>query len=249
VSGEVKNITISNCIIRTLCAAVKIGWPEAGNFNISGVTVTNCNIYGTNRGIGINQNNGAVKENITVNNIVFDSNTPTVFVRPIHIDLRKGKDTSRKNGIIRNVNISNFTAYTQGSILITAQKGTAIENLTLSNIKLFYTYIEDPVLYGKNPTSKQASNNNPEARVAKSAIVIENVKNLAVDKVFITWPEANVPEEWKIDTKIENGSVKLHHIDYSKSRQKEFSIWGRGLKNALIDTRFSEASKPGLKKH
>jgi hypothetical protein len=247
VPGDVSNVTINNCLIRTLCAAVKIGWPGDRN-NIRDVTVSNCNILSSNRGLAIYQSYG-ITENISVSNMIFNSNTPVVFTRPIHIDLRKYRDTTMHTGVIRNVCISNFTATTQGRILVTAEKGSWIENLTLRGITMMYPYIEDPGLYARHPSSDQASNRNPEARVARAAIVTENVKNLLISDIHVTWPSDPVPPEWRIETKIENGSMKLHHPDYTTPRPVEFSVlWGRGLDNPLVDLSLASSSVPGLPK-
>lgn len=249
VPGEVKNVTISNCIIRTLCAAIKIGWPGDKN-NISDISVSNCNIWGSNRGIAIYQSYG-ITENISVSNIVFESNTPIIFTRPIHIDLRRQRDTTRQIGIVRNIGISNFTARTQGRILITAEEGGFIENLSLSDIKLQYQYFEDPGVYAKNPASDQSSNKSPEARVAKAALAAENVKNLWINNLQIIWPGDKVPDDWKIDNKIENGSfTNLYHPDYSTARPVEFSVfWGKGIEKAYINAPLSEPSTKGVEKY
>ena len=249
VPGDVKNVTISNCIIRTLCAAIKIGWPGDKN-NISDISVSNCNIWGSNRGIAIYQSYG-ITENISVSNIVFESNTPIIFTRPIHIDLRRQRDTTRQIGIVRNIGISNFTARTQGRILITAEEGGFIENLSLSDIKLQYQYFEDPGVYAKNPASDQSSNKSPEARVAKAALAAENVKNLWINNLQIIWPGDKVPDDWKIDNKIENGSfTNIYHPDYSTARPVEFSVfWGKGIEKAYINAPLSEPSAKGVEKY
>jgi hypothetical protein len=241
-------VTVSNCIIRTLCAAIKIGWPGDRN-NISDITVSNCNIWGSNRAFAIYQSYG-ITENVTVSNIVFESNTPIIFTRPIHIDLRRRNDTTTQVGIVRNIAICNFTATTQGRILITAEEGGFIENLSLSDIKMQYPYFEDPEVYAKNPASSQSSNKSPEARVAKAAIVAENIKGLWINNVQIMWPGDDVPDEWKIDNKIENGSfTNLYHPDYSKARPVEFSVfWGRKLHQAYIHVPLARSSDPALPK-
>lgn len=247
VPGDVRNVTVSNCIIRTLCAAVKIGWPGDRN-NIRDITVSNCNILGSNRGLAIYQSYG-ITENINVSNIVFNSNTPVVFTRPIHIDLRKYRDTTMHTGLIRNVCISNFTATTQGRILVTAEKGSFIENLSLQGITLTYPYIEDPELYARTPSSDQASNRNPEARIARAAIVAENVKNIVLSDVRVTWPGSEVPVDWRTGNKIENGSMNLHDPDYSTPRPVEFSVfWGRGLENPIVNIPQASPSVEGLPK-
>jgi len=235
VDREVERVTVSNCVIRSQCAALKVGWP--GNpHDIRQVTFTNCVVFGSNRGVAVyHPGRGAVVENVAVSNIVFDSNVPVILTRPIHIDLRKGRDGSPA-GRIRNVLISNFLARTQGRVLITAEAGTVLENIVLRDIQLEYPYLEDPRRLGANPASDQCSNRNPEARTATAAIVMENIDNIRIDGLTVSWPHELPPEDWRIPVKRENGSFdRLYNFDYGTTVPPVFSaIWARGIRNGTV---------------
>ena len=83
---------------------------------------------------------------------------------------------------------------------------------------------------------------NPEAKIARAALVVENVSNLVVDNFTVDWPESDeVPADWAFPKRIANGTLDAIYHDYSSSRQTEFNaIWGRGLDGGYIHT-------PGLK--
>ncbi len=65
--------------------------------------------------------------------------------------------------------------------------------------------------------------------------MLENVKNVSISDINITWPENMVPKEWRINNKIENGSLTIRRINYFNPRQAEFTvIWGREFEIAVI---------------
>ena len=235
VDRDVERVTVSNCVIRSLCAALKVGWP-GNKHNIRQVAISNCVLFGSNRGVAVyHPGPGAVVEDIVVSNIVFDSNTPVVLTRPIHIDLRRTPGAAEA-GRIRNVSISNFTARTQGRVLMTAEAGTVLENITLRDVHLTYPYLEDPRQLGANPASDQCSNRSPEARVATAAVVAENIENLEIDGLTVTWPEGPAPEEWRIPVKRENGTFdRLYNFEYGTVAPPDFSvIWARGIRSGTV---------------
>ncbi len=70
-----------------------------------------------------------------------------------------------------------------------------------------------------------------------AAIVADNVTNLFVDYLRINWTSSEItPAKWAHPERIENGSLRIHCIDYSKSRQTEFSVfWGNNLQGRRIE--------------
>jgi hypothetical protein len=230
---DCQRVTITNCILRSDCVGLKIGW-ETQPGGSRQVSISNCIVFGSNRCVAF-YTAGGVIEDITVSNIVFDSNVPVILPRPIHMDLRHNRATG-KLGVIRNVSISNMVVRTQGRLLMTAQAGGNIENITLRDIQLIYPYIEDPRERGKDATSNQFSTFNPEARRACAAVVAENIKNLVMENLRVSWPGERVPDEWRLPIKRENGGYRVFHPDYATPRPVEFSlVWGRGLHGGHID--------------
>jgi hypothetical protein len=231
-----------------MCAALKLG--TGGTYHdMRQITFSNCSIYGSHRGVAIYTVEGGTMEDVAVSNIVFESNVPVILPLPIHLDARRNTDAS-KLGVIRNISISNFIARTQGRILMTSEDGGMLENITLRDIQIVYPYIEDPALH-PDARSSQYSRRNPEARVARAAIVAENVRYLSLDGLQITWPSDEVPEKWRLAVKRENGTFeRLHHPSYDDPAPVDFSVlWGRNLQDGRLHMPLAEPSSDRAQKY
>lgn len=259
-SRECKRVTVTNNILECSCAALKIG--NESFRNISQLTITNNVVYGSSRAFALYAGGGGIVEDVIVSNIVCDSKAPLIHNRPIHLSLleRKEKDGSiyaskvmdsdkvydheGRQPQLRNIIISNFIIRTGGRILIAAEPGRMIENVTLRDIHMIYPWIEDPVIHIDRSLSSQFSPRNPDAKKARAAFVAENVKNLVLDNLNIAWPVTEeVPESWRFPQKIANGTLDYFYLDYSKARQTEFSaIWGRNLQGGYIRSPLANAS-------
>jgi hypothetical protein len=248
-SGPVERVTVTNCVIRTMCAALKLG-ANGTYHDIRQITFSNCSIFQSHRAVAVYAIEGGTMEDIVVSNIVFDSNVPVILPLPIHLDCRRCKDDS-KLGRIRNVSISNFIARTQGRILMTAETGSILENITLRDIQLIYPYIESPGPIAADARSGQFSNRSPAARVANAALVAENVHNLSLDGLHITWPGDEVPDSWQIGVKRENGNFeRLHHPTYDDPRPAAFAVvWGRNLQGGRLHAPLAESSESTVERY
>ena len=175
---------VSNNVIECLCAALKIG--NETFRDISQVTFSNNIVYNSSRAFAIYAESAGTVEDITVNNLVCDTKAPLIYNRPIHLSLylpdpgagdrngdwmhqeKKQWDYEGREPRLRNISISNVTSKTEGRILITAEEGRYIENLTLRDINLTYPFIEDPRPNVEKAKSSQFSPRNPEAKVARA---------------------------------------------------------------------------------
>lgn len=121
------NISISNCIMSSSSAALRIGHisSKISNVSANGLTINN-----TNRGIAVfAAQNGSVENisisNVTANTKLFDDGwwgkgEPIVIC------------TYNSNGIIKNVSISNFIAESENSVIIA---GNNIKNVNFEKCK------------------------------------------------------------------------------------------------------------------
>ena len=249
-SRECRRVTVTNCLIETLCVGLKLGCNESFK-DMSDVTFSNCVVNKSSRAVGLYVREGAVYDNILISNIVSNTNAPLIFNRPIQVMVEQRDSTSKKGGI-RNLSISNFTSTSEGRILLTAQEGTFIENVTLRDVSLRFPYIEDPLRYAGDAGSSQFPKNeyHPEVLGARAAIVAENITNLVVDNFQTWWPNAEVPTDWQHPERIENGSQRIHKPDYSNPRHAEFSfLWGRGLKGGFLNAPLASSSDKSMKKY
>jgi hypothetical protein len=103
-------IVVTNCIISTRWAAVRIG-PEAhGVFR--DIAISNCVIYNTyGSGIKIQQVEGGVMENIGFDNLVMENVTGPISLRlGGYLGWKKERKESLPIGILRNIRFSNIRA-------------------------------------------------------------------------------------------------------------------------------------------
>ena len=133
--------------------------------------------------------------------------------------IQEFKSPGQPLGRVRNIQFSNIICTTRGRILITAQDGAVVENVTLRDIQLDIPVIEDTAEAVPKARSMQLSNFSPEARVARAAAVFDNVRDLRVQGLTLRWPDsASVPMS---------------------------ALWFRNVR-AVIDAPFLTPSQPGL---
>jgi polygalacturonase len=139
-----ENITVSNCVIRTLCNGFKCGTASRGGFK--NISVANCTIFETGAaGIALEIVDGGVLDGVTVTNISMNDVGTPIFIRlgnraKAWID---GQEPASP-GILRNVVISAITATLAtkdgtGASSISGLPGHPVENVTIRNVKIVLT--------------------------------------------------------------------------------------------------------------
>ncbi len=261
-SRECRRVAVTNCVIECSCAALKIG--NESFRNISQVTFSNCVITNSNRALGIYAEGAGEISDVRVSNIVCDTKAPFLYNRPIHISLfqrvskeggiyggeiestEKYHDHQGRQAKLRNVTIQNFFARTDGRILITAEPGRRIENLTLRDIHLEYPFVEDPAPCVDTIRSWQFSPKNPAARKARAAMVVENVDNFVVENFNVSWPEAaQPPMDWQMKKRIANGTLDFFYPVYTDAKQCEMNaVWARGIRGGYYFSPLAKSSHP-----
>jgi hypothetical protein len=154
-----KDITITNCILSSLCNAIKFGTESVGGFE--NVTISNCVIIDTKRsGIALESVDGAIMKNITISNIVMKNVHNPLFIRLGKRMRPYQKDAALPPiGTAENIMISNIIATESGSFsddllpqlyfnrksyvnkmavgcIITGIPGHLIKNVTLRDIQI-----------------------------------------------------------------------------------------------------------------
>lgn len=143
----VKNVVITNCIIKSESNGIKFGTGSVGGFY--DIAISNCVIRETRlSGIALEVVDGGIMERIAIENITMHKVNGSIFIR---LGQREG-DTP---GILRNIKINNIIADGIGlwrpetnpiyrkknknpkiGITITGMPGFKVENVSLSNIYL-----------------------------------------------------------------------------------------------------------------
>ncbi len=204
-----EHVVVSQCVLRTHCVALKLGATESFE-DMRNVVFSDCVVTGSHRVLGIYSLEGAVIEHVLCRNITFDTCTPLMFPRPIHVDLRGHRPESRV-GAIRNVQICGLTGETNGRSLLTAQPGAMLEDLLISDVHVRMPGFEDPARHGAECGGAQFSNRTPRARVERAAFVLENARGVVMERIRVQWPETGraLPEAWRFQHKLANGTHRL----------------------------------------
>ncbi|MEA3225886.1 MAG: glycosyl hydrolase family 28 protein, partial [Planctomycetota bacterium] len=146
-----ENITIANCVVSSHCNAIKMGTESGGGFQ--NITITNCTIclpryskvtYGRQRGLAglaLEIVDGGTLDRVVISNITIKGVSVPIFMRLGNRARQYGEGGEKPGvGIFRNVTIDNVVATEVSSIgcSITGLPGHAVENVSLSNIKLSF---------------------------------------------------------------------------------------------------------------
>ncbi|MCC5839140.1 MAG: hypothetical protein JJT96_03365 [Opitutales bacterium] len=228
-SRSVERVTVTNCIIRTPCAALKLGANESFH-DFRQITFSNCVVYESNRAFALYSLEGGHIEDVVVSNIVCDTRAPFLFNRPIHFDVRRRNPGSRL-GSIRHVVVSQFIARTDGRILLTAEEPGVIEDVVLRDVRMVYPVIDDPAP-AANPAvgGTQFSSKTLDARSARAAVVAENIGELVLENLAVAWPASEeVPAEWDFSLKAAAGTHALfERTDFRPVDRSAFHVlWAR----------------------
>ncbi len=151
-----RHITITNCVISTRWAAIRLGPESLGEFR--DIAVSNCIIYDTyGCGIKIQEVEGGVMENINFDNLVMDHVTGPISLRlGGYLGWRQERKVSLPIGVLRNIRFSNiratiaddayplphevpaFPGEKKSCINITGVPGYFIENISLNGLHLTF---------------------------------------------------------------------------------------------------------------
>lgn len=240
-SQSCERITVTNCVIRTNCVGFKLGCAESFR-DFRQITFSNSIVFGSHRAIAFYVKEGATAEDITISNIVCDTNAPLILTRPIHMELQQS-DPARPMGRLRNINISNVVARTDGRIIICAQQGGLIENVLLRDIRMIYPTVDDPALCAPQSACEQNCKSNPDARAARAVVVLENVAGFTLDNLVVQWPmtdiagKVNTPKEWHRDVRGANGmfATYFERQQFNSDSLPPMSVlWARNVQRSRV---------------
>jgi polygalacturonase len=214
-----ERVTVTNCVLATKCGALGLG--AECTSSIRDVAFSNCVVKEALRMIAIEMWTPGTIENVVFSNITGRTMTDILVERPIYIDIQQHRQPEPYElGKLRNVSISNFTATTRGRVLLTAQDGAMLEDVTLRDVQLIYPEIEDPALAVVETTSSQISNFSPESRAQRAAVVADNVRRLQLYNINTRWPK--------------KPDVPMH------------GLWARNVEGGTVDAPFLTASREGV---
>ena len=207
------NVTITNCIVTSVCNALKIGTETIGSFR--NITFSNCTVRQAQptdefakvrasskgkrmraiSGISIESVDGSDVNGVTFNNIVMEDVCCPIFIRLANRGAGAQKNNPPRPGRIRNVVISNVTCRNaMYSSSITAIPGSYVENVILDNIIITAKGSDDASLAEKEVAEKEDSY--PDAHMwgdlPSSAFFVRHAKNISMSNVKCMLDDADV---------------------------------------------------------
>lgn len=192
-----ENITVTNNVLMSDDAALKLGTESYGDF--LHIRVSNCVVRKSAEGVAIYAKDGGTFEDVNFSGLSIE--TSSISKRrtyPIYIDLDRRTPESRQSRI-RNIVFSDITVETKGRILLTGMAEQPLEALVFRNLLMRITGFEplerasQPLGAGSVRPVAQRINRGP----MPAAFVADNVSGLTLDGCHIEWnpPADEAPPE------------------------------------------------------
>jgi hypothetical protein len=176
----VEDVTVTNCVLTSSSTALMIGTETQAD--IRRVLFNNCVIRNSNKGFGINVQDGGVVSDVIVSNL-------TVETARRHWNwwgsaelcklVLKQRTPASPLGAIRDITVDNVIARVRGTSTIVGHADRPIENVRLSNIDV--TMLAEQV---------------PDRR-ADHALVLESVRGVRIRDLSVRWDDAETEATWR----------------------------------------------------
>lgn len=265
-SRSCEYITVTNCVLETSCAALRVGFESDQDFRY--LTFSNCVIRNCSRAIDILSFCGARIEHVSFDNIVGVCDSGWPMDRPIEINLTETPNMYKvyhpqhpnygvdkpvlKRGSIHGITISNCDLTTCGRVMMGATEGLDIHDILIDKLRLRMKMIDDPTELGRKAEGKAWFKGMQDLRAAPGAIVAENVRDLRIRNFILDWPEYPIDPEGvnllQSDNRLANRSYYVDKLDgvLDGSAAPDFhAFWGRNV-SGLLEARGLSANRDGV---
>lgn len=184
-----ERIIISDCLLETHCAAIGIG--AEVTYPIRDVSVSNIVVGRALRMVQIELWDAGLVEHVVIQGMTGSNMTDIPLERPVYVDIQHHGRTDGNLGAVRDIQVRGVSAITRGRCLFTAADGATIAGLQIDGLQLTIPEIEDPEAAVPTSRSNQMSNDNPETRARRAAIILDNVSDATLSGIQIRWPHHN----------------------------------------------------------
>jgi polygalacturonase len=129
-----ENYTITNCTMLSGHGGVVIGSEMSGD--VKKITISNCVFDGTDRGIRIKttRGRGGVVEDIRVDNIIMKNIKDQAIVLDMEYSRTQPEAVSDRTPRFRNIRLSNITAYTKQAMYINGLDEMPVSEISLHDV-------------------------------------------------------------------------------------------------------------------
>jgi hypothetical protein len=174
-----ENVTVTNCILTSSSTALMIGTETEAD--IRHVLFANCVIRNSNKGFGINVQDGATVSDVVVRGLTVETGRRHWnwwgSAELCKLVLKKRTPTA-KLGAIRDIVVDTVVAHPRGTSTIVGHPERPIENLRLSNIEI--------AMLPEDAVDKRATH----------ALWLEHVRGLRIRDLAVRWAEEGAEPKW-----------------------------------------------------
>lgn len=190
-SQTAENITVSNAVIVSRSAGIRVGW--SGN-DIRNLVFTNIIIRDSNRGIGIFVRGKEKIENVLMSNIIIETRLMDGswwgMGEPVHVSVAPWS-AQGELGSVTNLRFVNVTATSQGPVLLYAERPGLIRDVLFDDFDLNISPGPLTSLFGGNLDLRPASPvERGIVRYDVAAVKAENVDGLTLRDFSLRWKSA-----------------------------------------------------------
>lgn len=212
-----EDITISNCILRSSSAALKIGTESHADFKR--ITVSNCIINGANRGLNMIVRDGGHVSDVKFSNIIIQTERKATFWwgngDPIWL-ITANRTPESRTGTISRVTFDNITCTGKSGIRFEGFSST-MQDIRLTNVTLLMEH--------ENAIDKRSCH----------GFHFYNVHDLTLENCRVTWDEQHPEFTWQQAfnfDKIEN--LYLYKIKAKTAPGQKEAMKFNNIKGAFI---------------
>lgn len=180
VAKPIENVTVTNCILTSSSTPLMIGTETFAD--IRHVLFNNIVIRNSNKGFGINVQDGATVSDVVVSNVTMELNRRHWnwwgSAETFKIVLKK-RDASSQIGAIKNIVLDNIISHARGTSLLQGLPERPLENIRISRLQIF--------MEPEDAADKRATD----------ALQAEKVNGLKLEDIDISWSEDHAEHQWR----------------------------------------------------
>jgi hypothetical protein len=243
-SRACEQIVISDCILRTSCVGIRIGYESRQDFR--NIVITNVVIPRCSRVFDLRAIEGATIERVRITNVVASTNSgwavnraieiialdrPNIFKNILPLDHQDyGKDRPLEHSSrIRDVSFTAIDITTDGRITIIGKPDCPVEGVRFSDLKLRYPVLDDPLPFAGNSQSAGfIPGDYAAARGARAVIVAQHARGISVEGFSVQWPTYPAGP-WNLFE-----SDNRHSSSFWKGAEQEIRSGGRRIPFGVV---------------
>ena len=238
-AAPAENYTITNCTMLSGHGGVVIGSEMSGG--VRNIVISNCIFDGTDRGIRIKttRGRGGVVEDIRVDNVVMKNIRDEAFVMDMEYSRTQKEPVSERTPQIRNIRLSNVTAYTKIAGYINGLEEMPVENISFNDV-----YIEAQNGFTIKKAKGIEFHNVTVNSQNGSAVIAEDVNEIELDAVKCNKPLQGTPVILMTNT--QNAFIRNNRP--VEGTQTFLQLKGSATKSILLQqNNFEKVKQPILK--